>query len=112
MRHTLLCKNLEPTPEVRAYVESQLEKLDRLTPTFSDELVSLQATIEQHLKRGDYSTSLSLHLPHYTLHAEEQSREVKGAVRGAFDELIRQLDRYKSRLRGEHRWVAGRLENP
>ncbi len=108
MRQTLIAKNIELTPELRAYFDAKIEKLDRLIPTFSDELVSLQATVEKNLKRGDSSTSLSLHFPHQTLHAEAQNRNLKGAIRSAFDELIRQVDRYKSKLRGEHRWTAGR----
>ena len=108
MRHTLIGKNIDLTPELRAYFDSRIEKLDRLIPTFSDELVSLQATVEKNLKRGDYSTSLSLHFPQQTLHAEEQSRDLKGAIRATFHELIRQVDRYKSKLRGEHRWTAGK----
>jgi hypothetical protein len=45
-----------------------------------------------------------------TLHAEEQGRDLKGAIRTAFDEVLRQLDRFKSKLRGEHRWTAGKHE--
>jgi ribosomal subunit interface protein len=107
MRHTLIGKNIEVTPELREYFESKVAKLSRLIPTFSDQLVSLQATVEKHLRRNDYSTSLSLHLPQHTLHAEKQSRDWKGAIRAAFDEIIRQVDRFKSKLRREHRWTAG-----
>ena len=110
MRHTLIGKNIEVTPELREYFESKLEKLDRLIPTFSDQLVSLQATVEKNLKRNDYSTALSLHFPQHTLHAEEQSRDLNGAIRTAFDEIIRQVDRFKRKLRGEHRWAAGKHE--
>jgi ribosomal subunit interface protein len=110
MRHTFIGKNVEITPELREYFESKLEKLDRLFPTFSDQLVSLQATVEKNLKRHDYSTACTLHLPRYTLHAEGQSRDSKAAIRTAFDELIRQVDRFKSKLRGEHRWAAARPE--
>ena len=53
MRHTFIGKNVEITPELREYFESKLEKLDRLIPTFSDQLVSLQATVEKNLKRHD-----------------------------------------------------------
>ena len=81
MRHTLNGKNVEITPELREYFESKLEKLDRLTPTFSDQLVSLQAMVEKNLKRNDYSTAFSVHLPHHTLHAEGQSRDLKAAIR-------------------------------
>ena len=103
MRHTLIGKNIELTPDVREYVQSRIDKLHRLIPTFADDLVSLQATLEKNLKRGDHSTSLSLHFPQYTLHAEEQSRDLQGAVRAAFDELIRQVDRFKDKLRGGRR---------
>jgi ribosomal subunit interface protein len=105
MHHTLIGKNIEITPELREYFASKLDKLDRLIPTFADDLVSLQGTLEKNVKRGDYSTSLSLHFPQHTLHAEEQSRDLKGALGGAFAELIRQVDRFKSKLRGEHRWA-------
>jgi ribosomal subunit interface protein len=108
MRHTLIGKNLEVTPELREYFASKIDKLDRLIPTFADDLVSLQATLEKNVKRGDYSTSLSLHFPQHTLHAEEQSRDLKGSIRAAFDELIRQVDRFKSKLRGEHRRSANK----
>ena len=108
MRHTLIGKHIDLTPEERAFFDSKIEKLDRLIPTFSDELVSLQATVEKHLKRGDYSTSLSLHFPQQTLHAQEQSRDLRGAIRASVDELIRQVDRYKSKLRREHRWTAAK----
>jgi ribosomal subunit interface protein len=108
MRHTLIAKNLEVTLELRQFFEAKVVKLDRLVPTFSDHLVSLQATVEKNLKRGDFSTSVSLHFPQQTLHAEEQNRDVQGAIRLAFDEIIRQLDRFKSKLRGEHRWTASK----
>jgi putative sigma-54 modulation protein len=110
MRHTLIGKNLEVTPELREYFESKLAKLNRLIPTFSDQLVSLQATIEKNLKRNDYATSLSLHLPQHTLHAAAQSHDLKGAIRTAFDEIIRQVDRFKSKLRGEHRRTAAKYQ--
>lgn len=105
MRHTLIGKNIEVTAELREFFAAKIDKLDRLIPTFADDLVSLQATLEKNVKRGDYATSLSLHLPQHTLHAEEQSRDLKAAIRLAFDELIRQVDRFKSKLRGEHRWT-------
>jgi ribosomal subunit interface protein len=107
MRYPLIGKNLEVTPDLREYFESKVAKLDRLIPAFSDQLVSLQATAEKNPKYHDYSTSLSLHFPSYTLDAEEQSRDLKGAIRTAFDEIIRQVDRFQSMLRGEHRWTAG-----
>jgi ribosomal subunit interface protein len=110
MRHTFIGKNVEITSELHEYFESKLEKLDRLIPTFSDQLVSLQATVEKNLKRNDYSTAFSLHLPQHTLHAEGQSRDLKAAIRTAFDDIIRQVDRFKSRLRREHRWAVDRYE--
>jgi putative sigma-54 modulation protein len=110
MRHTLIGKNIEITPELREYFESKVAKLSRLLPTFSDQLVALQATVERNLKRNDYATSLSLHFPRQTLHAEEQSHDLQGAIRSAFDEIIRQVNRFKSKLRGEHRWTAGKHE--
>ncbi len=109
-RHILIGKNLEITPEFREYFQSKLEKLDRLLPTFSDQLVSLQATVEKNLKCNEYSTTFSLHLTQGTLHAEGQSRDLKAEVCTAFDGIIQQVDRLKSKLRGEHRWAAGRPE--
>jgi putative sigma-54 modulation protein len=101
---------VELTPELREYFESKREKLDRLIPTFSDQLVSLQATVEKNLRRNDFSTALSLRLPQHTFHAEGQSRDLKAAIRTAFDEIIRQVNRFKSKLRGEHHWAPGRPE--
>jgi ribosomal subunit interface protein len=113
MRYTLNGKNIEMTPELRQYFESRIEKLDRLIPTFSEELVSLQGSIEQNMKRNDFSTSLALHFPQYTLHAAEQSQDVKRAMRAAFEDLIRQIDRFKRKLRGEHRWTSEKhVTNP
>jgi len=113
MRHTLIAKNIEVTTELREYFASKVDKLDRLIPTFADDLVSLQGTLEKNMKRGDYSTSLSLHFPQHTLHAEEQNRDVKAAIRSAVDALLRQLDRFKSKLRRAHRWsVAKDLAHP
>jgi putative sigma-54 modulation protein len=110
MRHTLLSKGIEVTPELTEFFESKVAKLSRLLPTFSDQLVALQATVAKNLKRNDYSMALSLHLPQQTLHAEEQNRDLKGAIRTAFDEIFRQVDRFKSKLRGEHRWTTGKHE--
>jgi putative sigma-54 modulation protein len=113
MRHTLIGKNIEVTAELREFFALKAEKLERLIPTFADDLVTLHATVERNAKRGDYATSLNLHLPQHTLHAEEQSRDLKGAIRAAFDELIRQVDRFKSKLRGEHRWSPNKhVANP
>jgi len=68
--------------------------------------------LRKNLKRHDFSTALSLHLPQHTFRAEGQNRDLMAAIRIAFDEFIWQVDRIKRKLRGEHRWAAARPEVP
>src|SRR2546430_10085728 len=47
------------------------------------------------------NTSLTLDLPGKTLVAREEQHDLKAGIRGAFEEIERQLDRYKAELRQE-----------
>lgn len=99
------------TPEVEREFKSQVEKLTRRLQVFRPELIHLKAIVEQNSAREGTVVSLNLRLPSGQLATQEHGAPPVAAVKGAFTELLRQLNKHKELLRGRrHRHRAGEAE--
>lgn len=75
------------------------QKLDHLLRAFQPELVQLQGRLVRHSGREGVVCRLNLHLPTAQLSSEETEATAKVALRAAGEDLIRQVQKHKARLR-------------
>ena len=110
MIYNVLYKNLEPMPQVEEHLEKKIQKVQDLLPTFDDDAVKLDVALEKHARREEYYASLTLAIPRKTLRATEKGFDVFNAMNAAFDELLREVKKFKDMLKREHTYKARRAE--
>jgi ribosome-associated translation inhibitor RaiA len=87
-----------------------MQKVQDLLPNFDDDAVKLDISFEKHARREEYYTSLTLAIPRKTLRAKEQGFDVFNSMNAAFDELLREVIKFKDMLKREHTYKARRAE--
>jgi DNA-directed RNA polymerase specialized sigma24 family protein/ribosome-associated translation inhibitor RaiA len=101
------------SPELNQILDRFQHKLTPLLFVFHPDLVQLQGRLQRHTSREGVHCRLTLHLPTGQLSSERTAATAQTALRGAGDELIRQLNKHKQRLRETrprfHRVRAARL---
>jgi ribosome-associated translation inhibitor RaiA len=91
----------ERQPVVRE-VSRQASRLDRHLKKFDPDLVDLRLSLSRRVRpRPFFSASVTLYLPSIQLHAGEDAAQPVVAVKHAFAELLRELKKFKAKLRGE-----------
>jgi len=110
MNYTLLYKNIDPVPQVEKLLDKKVQKIDTLLPTFNDDIVALSISFEKHPRKEEYYTALTLTLPRKTLRSKEKGVSLFNSLNLAFDEMIREVKKFKDSLKGEHTYKIRRAE--
>jgi len=110
MIYHIFYKNLQPDTHVERILEKKIKKVERLLPTFSDDAVKLEISFEKNAKKEEYYTSLTLLLPRKSLRAKEKGFDTLNSMNLAFDELLREIKKFKAHLKGEHNYKTRRME--
>lgn len=92
-------KNTVKSPQVDKIIDRHVQKLNKWLSTFNPDLVHLHAGLEFQNPRQGFVTSLNLRLPVGQLYAAEAGRTAQDAMRAAFDELERQIQKQMNVLR-------------
>jgi len=104
------------SPELNQILDRFQHKLSPLLFVFHPDLVQLHGRVQRHTSREGVHCRLTLHLPTGQLSSERTAATAQIALRGAGDELIRQLNKHKQRLRETrprfHRVRATRRHSP
>jgi DNA-directed RNA polymerase specialized sigma24 family protein len=66
--------------------------------------------VEENSSREGANVSLNLRLPSGQMAAQSSAPSAVAAVKGAFDDLLHQLNRHKELLRSAHKWKRRRTE--
>jgi RNA polymerase sigma factor (sigma-70 family) len=90
--------------DVRGPVQRRLAKIEERLPVLPEKTAHLQVVIGYNSRKNFYSISLNLQVPRTILHADETYEDLEEAVGAAINDLVRQIDRWKSKLRREDRW--------
>lgn len=95
-------KGFEQTPEVDALINERIDRLRR----FWDQILACRVTIEghdaHHRRGGPYAVMLRLEIPGSDIVVSHQSaRDLRVAIRFAFEAAHRQLEDHLCRLRGQ-----------
>jgi RNA polymerase sigma factor (sigma-70 family) len=104
MKHTIEFKHFEPRERARKLVEELTARLEKQIKDFPQDSVFLRALIEENPVRKIYHVSITLDLPGGTLAAKEELHDPVETIRDAFNEIERQIERHKARLRRDYLW--------
>jgi DNA-directed RNA polymerase specialized sigma24 family protein/ribosome-associated translation inhibitor RaiA len=99
---------LHKIPAVEKDIQHQIEKLQKRLHVFRPELVHLKGVVEETSPREATSVSLNLRLPSGQMAVQVSAPTAVGAVKGAFEDLLQQVNKHKEILRASHKWQRGR----
>ena len=102
MKRVVELKHVGPKEHVKQLLESLLDRLEEKLKHFPPDAVSVHVLFDENGSHKLYRTSLTCHVPGHTVAAHDEHREAGAAIREAFAELQRQLERRKAFLRREH----------
>jgi len=93
----------EKTSDTQREIDQQLQKLERRLQVFRPELVHLHGAMDQGARQS-ILCSLNLRLPSGQLACSDQGATGAAAVKAAFADLLRELNKHKDLLRSQHKW--------
>ena len=102
MERNIEFKDFEPDERIKKLVDRLISQLEKYAATFSPELTHLRLFLEENSVRKLYQVSINLDLPGKTLAARDEQHDLKVGIRAAFEDIERQLKKYKASLRREH----------
>src|SRR6516165_9782670 len=102
MQRNVVFKAIEPDRQIEKLIDQHAAKLEKNLKKFSPDLTVLRLFVECIPARKLYQLSLTLDVPGRTFAAREEQHDLKAGLRAAYDEIERQLKKYKESLRREH----------
>ena len=99
---------LHKIPAVEKDIQHQIEKLQKRLQVFRPELVHLKGVVEEISAREGTCVSLNLRLPSGQLAVQSSAPTAAAAVKGAFEDLLQQVNKHKEILRASHKWQRGK----
>jgi len=105
MKHEVEFKGLEPSSALRSLIDSRIAHLDRKAKGLSGDPVFLRCAVEEVPIHKLFRVSVTLDVPQKTLAAKREAHAGEEAVREVFDDIEKQLEEYKSKMRAEQWWI-------
>ena len=102
---------LHKIPAVEKDIQHQIEKLQKRLQVFRPELIHLKGVVEETSAREGTSVSLNLRLPSGQMAVQASAATAAAAVKGAFEDLLQQVNKHKEILRASHKWQRGKRGN-
>ncbi len=102
---------LHKSPAVEKETQHQIEKLRKRLQVFRPELIHLKGVVEEVSAREGTSVSLNLRLPSGQMAVQTNAPTAAAAVKGAFEDLLQQVNKHKQILRSSHKWQRGKRGN-
>jgi RNA polymerase sigma factor (sigma-70 family) len=103
---------LHKTPAVEKDIHHQIEKLRKRLQVFRPELIHLKGMVEEASAREGSTVSLNLRLPSGQMAAQSKAPTPEAAVKGAFEDLLQQVNKHKELLRSSHKWKRRQKATP
>lgn len=112
MKRIIELKHVGPKDHVRQLLDELLDRLEEKLTHFPADVVTAHALFEENGAHKLYRASVTCHVPGHTVAAHEEHRESGTAIRKAFAEVERQLEKQKASIRHEHLRRHARLNRP
>ncbi len=104
MHHNVEFKRVSSQKDFTRRIDELIARIDKKVESFPAETVFLRAWIEKVEAKNLWRVAVTLEVPGKTLADKQENHEPHAALRAAFAGIERQIDEYKSRLRGEPLW--------
>jgi putative sigma-54 modulation protein len=101
MKCSVTFRHMKPSDPIRAYVEEKVEKLSKLIDKGGEAHVVLSVEKHLHGAHVELLTDGSLRL-----RGEEKSADMYGSIDEAVEKIIRQVKRYRAKIRDHKREPA------
>lgn len=102
MQWNIELKHVGPKAHVRHLLEELIVRLEERLAHFPQDALSLRVVFEENGSHKLYRTSLTCHLPGHMAVAHVEHRDPGLAIRRAFADVGRQLEKRKASIRHEH----------
>lgn len=93
MKRMIEIKHVGPKEHVRALIDELLSRLEDKLQHFRRDAVSVHVLFEENGSKSLCRTAIACHIPKHMIAARQEGRNPGTALRKAFAELERQLDR-------------------
>jgi RNA polymerase sigma factor (sigma-70 family) len=104
MTHNEEFKSFEPDEQIQRLIRNRISKLEnKLQPLLSDSAF-LKIFVEGNAARKLYHVTVTLDVHGKTIAAKEEAHAAALPIKAAFDEVERQVQKYKEALRHERLW--------
>ncbi len=102
MKRFIELKHVGPKAQVRQLIDELLDRLEQKLRHFPEDAVSAHVLFEENGSRTLSRASLTCHIPGHMVAAHEERREPGQAIRRAFKEVERQLEKQDPLRRQRH----------
>ena len=102
MKRLIELKHIGPRAHVRTLIEELIDRLEDHLGQMRQDAISIHVLFEENGSHKLYRAALTCHIPGHVVAAHEENREAGSAIRKAFAEIERQLDKCSAILRQEH----------
>lgn len=102
MKRVVELKHVGPKAHVKQLLDDLLDRLEDKLTHFPPDAVSVHVLFDENGSHKLYHTSLTCHVPGRTVAAHDEDRDAGVAIREAFAELERQLERQKAVVRHDY----------
>ena len=101
MKRFIELKHVKAKDHVRRLLEELMDRLEHKLRHFTADAVSLHVLFEEHGRHALFRAAATCHVPGHTVAGHEEQRDPGAAIRRAFAELERQLEKCKATSRHE-----------
>ena len=101
MKRFIELKHVKAKDHVRGLLEELMDRLEHKLRHFTGEVVSVHVLFEENGRHALYRAAVTCHVPGQTVAAHEERRDAGMAIRRAFAEVERQLEKRKAIRRHE-----------
>lgn len=101
MKRLIDLKHVGPSDQVRGLLDELLDRLESRLQHFPQDALSAHAVFEENKAGKLYRMSLTCHVPGHVAAAHKEAREAGAAIREAFQDVERQLDKQVAVIRHE-----------
>jgi ribosomal subunit interface protein len=98
MKHTVEFKDWTPDADARELVQAEIRRLQRLIRTVPEESSFLRVVVDRNRTRTLYRITITVGLPGPNLATREERHDLREAVRDAFAEIRRQVEKYREKV--------------
>lgn len=100
----IVTRNLHGLELPQSKVRAKITNLEKHLKHFPPDAVHLHIALQRHPRKEEHTAALTLRVPSNILHSTKSAQDVIAAFDLAFSSLLRELELFKSALRGERLW--------